>query len=315
MMLLFSDIDGTCVHYEDLSIDLTPHGNKLEVEFMNDGSDGRLVQARFESNDEWTSALLLPPSTSGAQGVISCKTIALYAAIRAMGFKLILISGCRSSTLFQRLPYLPAADAYVCESGGRIFYPDATIPTAIALKEDMSWRRMHFSATGDLECSRLAPEDRRGVPLWEQYNALRSAGLRVDAKEYTTAFRVKISREDWQTTWAATLLPGLSVAENLGAIDCYPSTSGKLKAAQYLMSRFGGDVTGSDSLFMCDDDNDIELAVHVSRAYLPSITSESMRRVVERAAPGAFLVAKRTKMAATEEILQVILNDAIVCKD
>jgi hypothetical protein len=29
----------------------------------------------------------------------------------------------RTTTLFQQLPYLPWADAYVSESGGRIFYP------------------------------------------------------------------------------------------------------------------------------------------------------------------------------------------------
>jgi len=37
--------------------------------------------------------------------------------------KLILISGMRTSTLLKRLPYLPKADAYVSEVGGRIFYP------------------------------------------------------------------------------------------------------------------------------------------------------------------------------------------------
>jgi hypothetical protein len=40
-----------------------------------------------------------------------------------------LISGARLSTLLMRLPYLPAADAYVCENGGRIFYPGSDLPT------------------------------------------------------------------------------------------------------------------------------------------------------------------------------------------
>lgn len=48
-------------------------------------------------------------------GVISTATLRLFAALRLLGVRLVLVSGARSSTLLQRLPYLPAADAYVCE--------------------------------------------------------------------------------------------------------------------------------------------------------------------------------------------------------
>jgi hypothetical protein len=53
---------------------------------------------------------------------------------------LVLISGMRTTTLFQRLPYLPRADAYVSESGGRIFYPrniiTTTTTTSTLVRED-----------------------------------------------------------------------------------------------------------------------------------------------------------------------------------
>ena len=55
--------------------------------------------------------------------------------------KLVLVSGARAQTLLQRLPFLPAADAYVCENGGRIFYPHGPLPTALPLQEDMGWRK------------------------------------------------------------------------------------------------------------------------------------------------------------------------------
>ena len=58
-----------------------------------------------------------------------------------------LITGARTSTLLTRLPFLPAADAYVAENGGRIFYPDTTLPTAMPLAEDSKWRKTH-NATG-----------------------------------------------------------------------------------------------------------------------------------------------------------------------
>jgi len=60
-----------------------------------------------------------------------------------------------------------------------------------------------------------------------------------------------------------------------------------------------------------DDDNDIEMAMAVRRAYLPGITSESLRRVVE-ANPDHFYVAARKSVFATEEILALLRSDAAV---
>lgn len=61
----------------------------------------------------------------------------------------VLLTGARTATLLQRLPFLPAADAYVAENGGRIFYPDQTLPTAMPLAEDSKWRKVHNSAGVD----------------------------------------------------------------------------------------------------------------------------------------------------------------------
>jgi len=92
---VFSDIDGTLVHYP---VDLSKEDNSLLIH--------------------------LPPSKTGTRGVISRKTLYLCQKLRSVnnGTPLILVSGMRTTTLFQRMPYLPTADAYVCESGGRIFY-------------------------------------------------------------------------------------------------------------------------------------------------------------------------------------------------
>ena len=48
----------------------------------------------------------------------------------------------------------------------------------------------------------------------------------------------------------------------------------------------------------------------MSRAFLPSITSDSMRWAVE-AAPQQFVVATRRSVWATEEILQHLLNEVM----
>lgn len=94
-------------------------------------------------------------------------------------------AGARTSTMLQRLPYLPVADAYVSENGGRIFWhvsalnvadllttasagstccqkefvicalidacavprQDHTLPTAAPIAEDLEWRHQHTSAS------------------------------------------------------------------------------------------------------------------------------------------------------------------------
>ena len=115
--VVFSDVDGTLVHYPN-----------------------HLPRPDATTTDAASSDLIyLPPSKTGTRGVLSKRTLELCHTLRTGASRsslssnqassirkttpLVLISGMRSTTLFQRLPYLPRADAYVSESGGRIFYP------------------------------------------------------------------------------------------------------------------------------------------------------------------------------------------------
>lgn len=59
--------------------------------------------------------VVLPKSATGSVGVITSLTTRSFAALRAGGCKVALVTGARTSTLLGRLPYLPRADAYVCE--------------------------------------------------------------------------------------------------------------------------------------------------------------------------------------------------------
>lgn len=95
--IVFSDLDGTLIHYPN------PDEGKTEKK-------GELLE--------------FPKSSTGMVGVISAKTLSLVDEIRNQhDVKFVLVSGMRTSTLLQRLPYLPRADAYCSENGGRIFYP------------------------------------------------------------------------------------------------------------------------------------------------------------------------------------------------
>lgn len=59
-----------------------------------------------------------------------------------------------------------------------------------------------------------------------------------------------------------------------------------------------------------DDDNDMELAALVRRAYLPGITAPSVERAVERD-PGHFFVSATRGVFGAEDALKAVLADAV----
>lgn len=290
LKVLFSDLDGTCIHYDYTKFLVGP-----DIDAFYHLSCG----------DIHDKIIRLPPSTSGAEGIISLETLRLYQAIRAKGVKLVLVTGARFSTVMQRLPYLPDADAILCESGGRIFYPDASSPTVAKLREDMSWRGLHTCSAGPIGQDALPPDRRTGA-LWTVYASLlgEKDGVLLDAANYTTAFRVKGKPEVLETVQLR-IPPNLSTSQNLGAADIYPKTSGKRNAAQYIIDAWG--VKFNECGFMCDDDNDVELAQEVFRVYMPTITAASIGKIAAQQRD-KFTVSRKEGVYATEYILLTILS-------
>ena len=125
--IVFSDIDGSLVHY-DKSYD-----NDQQQE-LNGVDDNKLI--------------FLPPSATGLQGVISSQTLQLCQKLRLeKNVKLVLITGARTSTLLNRLPYLPKADVYVSEGGGRIFYPTNVDNCCIVSDEEFVYKPVQYSGS------------------------------------------------------------------------------------------------------------------------------------------------------------------------
>lgn len=58
---------------------------------------------------------------------------------------------------------------------------------------------------------------------------------------------------------------------NLGKADVYPAHSGKANAAVHIAKQLGIDI--KDCAFLCDDDNDIDLAKVVGKAYMPTVAA------------------------------------------
>ncbi|CAM9618146.1 unnamed protein product [Scytosiphon promiscuus] len=326
---LFSDIDGTLVHY-------------YEDEAAAPGPP---------------EVLPLPASATGRKARISKETLKLAARLRTSGSRLVLVSGTRYSTFVNRLPYLPRADAYVIENGGRIFYPkgerdggggggdvdgeesavgDPTLTAHAegALTEDLKWRETMESATGPASQDAKAPEDREG-PLWDLYRKAVSEGFEVDTNTYYTMIRIKVKTGSSKTLsqeggggvseeklreaeeeeqggqkamkrMLGSLPPGLRVVTNFGLVDICPQRSGKHNAAAYLAREHFG-ISLEDCASMGDDDNDIALANSVGKgAFITTFSSESVEDAA-KGNPERFTVAKSEGVLASEEMLRLIL--------
>jgi hydroxymethylpyrimidine pyrophosphatase-like HAD family hydrolase len=231
----------------------------------------------------------------------------------------------RTTTLLNRLPYLPKADAYCSEAGGRIFYPTEQLKEAcftvepksfqgatnadlkpFGIVEDMEWRQQVEEYTGkfdmdgssfpDLKSFVSTPvQDRESSNLWDFARDLEKKGYVVDIKGYSSCFRLnkkhqtQISDEDFYRLVDKEALKkaGLDTSVNLSCIDIYPVMSGKKNCCQYLGEKLFPDVPkdfilSKNSVCLCDDDNDIEMASAVRHAFIPSLHSKTMEQVIQK---------------------------------
>ena len=290
--LIFADMDGTLIHG---STDALRRCGTLS-------EDGRSFHTLDGTN---IATRPLPPSSStGSQSFISEKTLQLVTDIRRAGHLFVHITAARSSSFLERLAWLPAADAYVFECGGRIFLPsDERFVTAAPIVEDLEWRKCHEAAPMVLES--VPPPDRPGI-LWEFCSQLQKDGWACDTKQYYTCFRIVLTKSKDKSTSdlekvISNLPPQLACSFNLGMADIYPSSSGKENAGAYLMKKFG--FAREDSISMGDDDNDLALAEIMSHTYIVGFTSASVRKAVE-ANPLKFTVAKQEAFQGTHEVLE-----------
>ena len=108
----------------------------------------------------------------------------------SLGVYFVILTGARSSTTLSRLTGLPAPDAVVCESGGRLFLPATTThgfectplpaPLATLLSEDWAWRKAIAppSLVGSYTASaRGVPPEKRGGRDRKKEDAITIRGL------------------------------------------------------------------------------------------------------------------------------------------
>jgi len=232
----------------------------------------------------------------------------------------------RGSTLQNRLPYLPKADAYCSDNGGRIFYPSTATapeerPSSQQLTEDVQWKEVMSSKqhAGPDGYDNAPLSDREGN-LWQFARDLEHRGWVVDCKGYATCFRMRLNNQknpssemEQQFKDLSTLAPhGIVSSVNLGCIDFYPQPSGKKNCCEYLAKKLlpGNHSLSQSCICLCDDDNDLEMAMACRHAYIPGVTSHTMRETISHF-PQQFTLTQRhdcKETHATEKALELILD-------
>lgn len=296
--VLFSDLDGTLVHYPkeiqeyaDI-VDVNPERNTATIVHRNTGVSRECVTLT---------------SKTGGASYMSLRTKELIAELCATGVVFVIITGARTSTYIARRPHLPPADFEFFENGGR---------KLVQGKLDPEWSDRFLAQVGSIaERTKLLPElpppEKRDGTLWSLYNEMIADGWKIDARDYTTNFRVDVNKTDGKTVedFQAIIVRecskrGLASSFNLGKADIYPMGSGKANAARHVLEILG--IDRKDSVAMFDDDNDLELGALAGRSFLPGVTHPSVLQAM-KSEPTWTLMEQRGVLG-TESALERILE-------
>lgn len=202
---IFSDIDGTIVHYhgklqkqgyELIKIIEDNNNHKNDDDKKEQNFDTRKHIFKHLATGKEVEAIPVPSATLGG-GFISTKTIQLVSEMREkFGVKFCVLTGARTSTFLSRAESktLPPFDFGVCEGGGKIF--------SSSLKLDEAWLdSFSEKSIGPWRQNQsLAPENRTGT-LWDLYRLLSVSPAsenvlqcipKLDAKNFDSAFMVDV---------------------------------------------------------------------------------------------------------------------------
>lgn len=297
--VLFSDLDGTLVHY--------PKDFNEYATIIKEDEAANTATIRYTATGETRDCVILT-SMTGGKSYISVETVRLVAQLRAKGVAFVIITGARTSTYIQRRPVLPDADYEFCENGGRMLAAGKLVP---------EWTDTFVGQVGPvadrvalLPDDLPAPDDREGT-LWALRREMLADGWFVDSQDYTANFRVDVKKsagksvDDYYAAVEGKLEPRqLATSFNLGKADIYPAGSGKANAAQHILDIRGWSAANAVAMF--DDDNDLELGALVGRSFLPGVTHKSVLDAMEKH-KDRWTLTKGRGFVGTEEALKAIL--------
>jgi hydroxymethylpyrimidine pyrophosphatase-like HAD family hydrolase len=302
---VFSDIDGTLVHYRG-KLELLGYSylGPVDPPRTHAVSSEAVHVFRHDATLREVECIPVYSATLGG-GFCSLRTIELVAQLREQGVKFVVISGARTSTLLKRWhsKAIPACDYYVGEGGGRIWAGDTGA-------HDDAWIDQFQSIIGPWRDQLDTPPEARVGPLWDCYRRIaaeeslapNSGRPKMDADSFSTSFMVDVRGDATKhvtlgmaeiSDIEATLREmtrdvfepefGATMSVNLGKAQFNPIGVDKCTAMSYLCRKHGitlrngagapapssGKPLVAAALF--DDDNDITFASACDLGYVPSI--------------------------------------------
>ncbi|KAA8495133.1 hypothetical protein FVE85_3374 [Porphyridium purpureum] len=301
--VVFSDLDGTLVHYEK---EWTGYAH-----VVSQNESLRTLTLKYKDTGDTFECALMPASGTTPAACISLNTLALVQRLRESDVKFVIITGARSSTFAVRRAALPLADYEFCENGGRMLKGGAL---------DANWTATRYAAEIGAatyvpqelvpSSENAPPPERREGTLWDAYRvfAARPGEWKLDTRDYYTSFRVDVAASPGKTEQdlrnvLAQFNGALSMSFNLGKADVYPSSSGKRNAAAYVLEVER--IAAADSVAIFDDDNDIELGELVGRGFLPGVTHASVKQAAAR--NPHWTITSSPGPRGTEEALRAVL--------
>lgn len=303
---VFSDIDGTLVHYKD----------KLEhhLGYKYQGKTDRVFNGlpihewKHESSGDAVIETVAVPSATLGGGFCSVKTIQLVKELRAQGVLFCVLTGARTSTFIERRDSgsIPEADYCVCEGGGRLWGPSGEL--------DEAWADQFAAVTGPWRNQLDGPCDQKQGPLWDCYRRLAETDVlgsgtgkvKLDGKSFATAFMADVrgdttvsptlgmatvsdKEEALRRLMEQELTPKYHVAMvvNLGKAHVGPVGLDKSSAVEHIARLAGVRLHGrpvdpslaSSSRYaaaLFDDENDLTFAELCSVGFAPSIAHPSV---------------------------------------
>ncbi|GJQ08680.1 hypothetical protein GpartN1_g471.t1 [Galdieria partita] len=289
--IVFSDLDGTLVHYPQ---------ELRRYSFVEELEDGKFL-VRYKDSGEERICLALPSTTRG-YSLISLETCQRIKEIRDKGMHFVYISGARTVTFERRRSFLPLVDFEVFENGGVITQQG---------KVDLEWQQNIFNFIGSKYSLQTPVEERQGS-LWDVYRLLSQKGFTLDVNGYLTQFRVRVPESNTRLAeeWSH-LEPeiqqkmNVQVVSNLNLLDVIPSVSGKENAAKYILTKLQLDP--SHAVFLMDDDNDLKLAHECGQVVVVNISHPKVLEQLKSDGSKWHRVQKQGVLAS-EEALDYILR-------
>lgn len=310
---IFSDIDGTIVHYEAV---LRKQGYTLDVADLAAVPDGGTCTFTHTATGAVIPVRRVPSLTLGG-GFISLRTLELVERLRREHCVLYcLLTGARTSTyrLRQDSGTVPLCDFGVCEGGGKLWRLGADGSYTL----DDEWLRAFAQVTGPSNQSEtIADPLHRVGPLWDCYRELHARGYGLDAKSFDTAFLLDLrkGRDGFEAAadeeqlvkdlFHSTLTPkyGVTIVTNLGKGHVHPVGCNKRTVVERILAATC--ITPDESMAMFDDENDLEFASLCAFGALPGVAHDAVHAALK---DSDWMRNEYDGFLATEAFLEAVLR-------